>query len=115
MPVDSAVTVVGVKETLRELQRMEPDLAKQIKADVKRITASVVSDAKSAVPNDVLSGFARQWQGGRLTPYNGEQVRKTIMTRFSNRKRGAVAVFAVVMNSGRPPADSEKPPPAASA
>ena len=99
VPVDGAVTVVGVKETLRELQRIEPDLAKQIKADVKRITASVVADAKSTVPNDVLSGFARQWQGGRLTPYSGEQVRKTIMTRFSNRRRGATAVFAVVMKS----------------
>jgi hypothetical protein len=99
VPVDSAITVVGIKETLRDLQRIEPDLAKQIKADVKRITASVVADAKSAVPNDVLSGFARQWQGGRLTPYSSEQVRKSVMTRFSNRRRGAVAVFAVVMKS----------------
>jgi len=96
---NATVTVTGVKETLRELGKIEPDLAKQIKADVKQITASVVADAKSAVPNDVLSGFARQWQGGRLTPFSSEQVRKSITTRFSNRKRGAVAVFAVVMKS----------------
>lgn len=99
MAASSAVTVTGVKETLRELQRMEPDLAKQIKKDVKQITASVVADAKGAVPNQVLSGFARQWQGGRLTPFSSEQVRKSITTRFSNRRKGAVAVFAVVMKS----------------
>jgi len=96
---NATVTVNGVKETLRELGKIEPELAKQIKKDVKLITASVVADAKSAVPNDVLSGFARQWQGGRLTPFSGEQVRKSITTRFSNRRRGAVAVFAVVMKS----------------
>jgi hypothetical protein len=95
----STVTVVGVKETLRELNKMEPELAKQIKKDVKQITASVVADAKSAVPGTVISGFSRNWQGGRLTPFSSEQVRKSITTRFSNRKRSAMAVFAVVMKS----------------
>ena len=99
MAAKSTVTVVGVKETLRELNKMEPELAKQIKKDVKQITASVVADAKNAVPNTVISGFSRNWQGGRLTPFSSEQVRKTITTRFSNRKRGAMAVFAVVMKS----------------
>lgn len=99
MAANATVTVTGVKETLRELGKIEPELAKQIKKDVKQITASVVADAKSAVPNQVLSGFARQWQGGRLTPFSSETVRKSITTRFSNRRKGAVAVFAVVMKS----------------
>ena len=99
MAANATVTVVGVKETLRELNKIEPELAKQIKKDVKQITASVVADAKSAVPGTVISGFSRNWQGGRLTPFSSENVRKSIGTRFSNRKRGAVAVFAVVMKS----------------
>lgn len=99
MAANATVTIVGVKETLRELNKMEPELAKQIKKDVKQITASVVADAKSAVPGTVISGFSRNWQGGRLTPFSSENVRKSIGTRFSNRKRGAVAVFAVVMKS----------------
>lgn len=35
MAVESSVTVVGIKEALRELQKVEPDLAKEIKKDFK--------------------------------------------------------------------------------
>ena len=94
----ATVSVTGIKETMKELAKLEPELAKQIKKDMKLITASVVADAKSRVPNAVLSGFARSWQGGRLTPFSGDAVRKTITTRFSNRK-STMAAFAIVMKS----------------
>jgi len=47
-----------------------------------------------------LSGFGRKWRDGRLTPWSQNAVSKSIIARFSNRKRGnSLAVFSVTMKS----------------
>jgi len=100
MAVDTAVTIAGVKETLRELQKMEPDLAKEIKKDFKQIVDPIVKDARTQVVALPLSGFARNWKAGKLLPWSQSAVGKSIIARFSNRKRGnALAVFSVTMKS----------------
>jgi hypothetical protein len=98
--VDTTVTIVGVKETLRELQKMEPDLAKEIKRDFKEIVDPIVKDARAQVVELPLSGFARNWKAGVLLPWNKSAVSKSIIARFSNRRRGnSLAVFSVTMKS----------------
>ena len=100
MAVDTSVTIVGVKETLRDLQRMEPDLAKEIKRDFKQIVDPIVREAKAQVVDMPLSGFARNWKAGALLPWNRSSVAKSIIARFSNRRRGnSLAVFSVTMKS----------------
>lgn len=100
MAVDTTVTITGIKETLRELQKLEPDLAKEIKKDFKQIVAPIVKEAQSQIVNMPLSGFARNWKGGKLLPWNDSVVRKSIIARFSNRRRGnSLAVFSVTMKS----------------
>ena len=61
MPVDSTVTIAGVKEAMRDLQKMEPELAKQIKKDFKDVVKPIVDDARSKIVQLPLSGFARNW------------------------------------------------------
>ena len=100
MAANTTVTVVGVKETLRELQRMEPELAKEIKRDFKQIVDPIVKDARGQVSELPLSGFARNWKAGALLPWNRNAVSKSIIARFSNRRRGnSLAVFSVTMKS----------------
>lgn len=100
MAVSASVTVVGVKETLRELQKVKPDLAKEIKKDFKEIVQPVVGDARSQIVNLPLSGFARNWKAGKLLPWSQSAVSKSIIARYSNRRRGnSLAVFSVTMKS----------------
>jgi len=100
MAVDSTVTIVGVKETLRNLQKLEPDTAKAIKAEFKQIVKPIVDAAKPQVRELPLSGFARNWKGGKILPWDKSAVQKSIIARFSNRKRGnSLAVFSVTMKS----------------
>ena len=100
MPVDSTVTIVGVKETLRQLQKLEPDTAKAIKAEFKQIVKPIVDAAKPQIRELPLSGFARNWKGGKIMPWDKSAVQKSIIARFSNRKRGnSLAVFSVTMKS----------------
>ena len=100
MAVDTTVTIAGVKETLRELQKMEPELAKEIKRDFKQIVDPIVKDARAGVVEMPLSGFARNWKQGVLLPWNKNAVSKSIIARFSNRRKGnSLAVFSVTMKS----------------
>ena len=100
MAASTSVTVVGVKDTMRELQKLEPDLAKEIKANVKEIVDPIVQEARSKVVEMPLSGFARNWKAGAILPWNRSAVSKSIIPRFSNRRRGnSLAVFSVTMKS----------------
>jgi len=100
VPVDSSITIVGIKETLRELQKVEPDTAKAIKAEFKQIVKPIVDAAKPQVKELPLSGFARNWKAGKILPWSQSAVAKSIIARFSNRKRGnSLAVFSVTMKS----------------
>ena len=104
MTASTSVTVVGVKDALRELGKIEPDLKKQIHKDVKTILRPVVDEAKRAMPATPLSGMARSWRPDvrreLLFPYDQAQVQRSIGARFNTRKRGnSLAVIAVVMKS----------------
>jgi hypothetical protein len=100
MVASSTVTVVGVKDAMRQLQKIEPDLAKQIKKDFKEIVKPVVGDARSQVLNLPLSGFRRNWKAGKLLPWSQSAVSRSIIARYSNRRRGnSLAVFSVTMKS----------------
>ena len=100
MAANTSVTVVGVKEAMRDLQKLEPELAKEIKRDFKQIVDPIVKDARTQVHALPLSGFARPWKNGRIFPWDQQAVRKSIIARFSNRRRGnSLAVFSVTMKS----------------
>jgi len=98
----ASVTIVGLKETLRELQKVEPDLAKEIKKEYKTIVKVLIDDVKSTIQPAPLSGFRRNWtyEGRKIGPWDQSAVIKSIVPKFSNRKRGnSLAVFNVVMKS----------------
>jgi len=100
MVASSTVTVVGVKDAMRELQKIQPDLATRIKKDFKDIVKPVVGDARSQVVNMPLSGFRRNWKAGKLLPWSQSAVSRSIIARYSNRRRGnSLAVFSVTMKS----------------
>jgi hypothetical protein len=57
-------TVVGLSETLRELQKIDAELIKEIRKDWRRIAKPAIADARFFMPDQVpLTGMRR----GRLT------------------------------------------------
>ncbi len=100
MAVDTSVTIAGIKETLRDLQKTEPELAKEIKKDFKQIVDPIVREARVKVEGMPLSGMARNWKAGKIFPWSQSAVSKSIIARFSNRRKGnSLAVFSVTMKS----------------
>lgn len=96
--------VQGIKETLREINRINPKLRRQITKDFKKIGAPVVSEAKQNVPRTPpLSGWGRTWTTGsgfQMLPWDGQLAAKYIDTTVSGKKpreyRGVVRDLAVV-------------------
>lgn len=62
MAVRADLQVVGVKEALRELNKMDKVVRRELTKDFKRVTQPVVDDAVQAIPlKDPMSGWARSW------------------------------------------------------
>ena len=65
------VEVVGLKDALKDLRKIDPDLRKEFNANVKAITAPVTDAAKANYLPVLLSGMARPWSqnGIKKFPY----------------------------------------------
>lgn len=103
MTVKTSVTITGVKETLRELNKIEPELRKEIIKDFRQVVKPVINEIKRMLPTQApLSGFNRSWTQGsnQKTPWDGATVAKSVTSKVDTRKRGnALAVMKIIMKS----------------
>lgn len=90
MPVNSKIEVVGVKDALRELSKVDKDLGRQLRKDARKVMEPIVRDAKAAIPNTALSGMSRSWvsarSGVQLLPWDGTQARRYVKAKTSTKK-----------------------------
>jgi hypothetical protein len=60
--VETKVEIYGLKSALKELNKVDKVLRREITKDYKRVTMSLIQDAESAIPLGLpLSGFGRTW------------------------------------------------------
>jgi len=60
--VDTKVEIYGLKNALKELNKVDKVLRREITKDYKRVTLSLIQDAEFAIPLGYpLSGWARRW------------------------------------------------------
>ena len=63
MAVDVGIEAYGIKNALKELNKIDKSLRRQITKDYKEIVKSVIDDAKTLIPSDPpLSGMNRKWK-----------------------------------------------------
>jgi len=88
MPVDSKIEVVGVKETIKALRKLDPEHRKEFNRGVKSVVAPMVAAAKSAYPTKPLSGMGRNWTQGasQKFPYEVGKVRSGVKVKVSTRR-----------------------------
>jgi hypothetical protein len=98
MPAATKIEIVGVKDTIKELRRIDPEFRKQFNRDMKSALNPVVDSIRSKYPRLPLSGMAREWtpnleKGYTIFPWDWSKVRRGVTLKTSTRKNKNSVVY----------------------
>jgi hypothetical protein len=96
MPVTATTEIVGLKETINALRKIDPQLQKDFKADATAIAQPAITAAKTAYSQFPLSGMAYKWsdRGRKIFPFTISGAQSGVKMRFDTR-RNAVGVILI--------------------
>lgn len=100
MTTTTTVGVFGVKEALKELREIDPELRKAINKRAKDVVKPATDAMKAQYPAQLLSGMARNWQqrGRQLFPYDQAAARKGVMLKVNTSKK-STSVIAIIQKN----------------
>jgi hypothetical protein len=91
MPVSAKMEIVGAKDAIRALNKIEPGLRKEFAAEATRIAQPAISEAQReyssiGVP---LSGMTRNWasNGRKIFPYNVSKALRGVKVKLQGDRR----------------------------
>ena len=93
------ISVVGVKDTINKLRKLDPELQKQFKADATAIAQPALNAAKAVYTQVPLSGMSRDWKqkkdGRKIKGFNVAKAKNGVQIKFDTR-RNAVGVILII-------------------
>jgi len=96
MTVNTTVSVVGVKETINALKKIDPQLQKDFRAQANEIAQPAINAAKDVYTQVPLSGMQYKWnsRGRQLFPFSVSKAKNGVKLRIDTR-RNAVGVILI--------------------
>ena len=96
MPASTTIEVVGVKQTINSLRKIDPQLQKDFKADATAIAQPAIQAGKSVYKELPLSGMKYGWtqRDRKLFPFTITKAVNGVKMRFDTR-RNAVGVILI--------------------
>jgi len=96
MTVNTTVSVVGVKETINALKKIDPQLQKDFRAQATSIAQPAINAAKDVYTQVPLSGMQYKWnsRGRQLFPFSVAKAKSGVKLRIDTR-RNAVGVILI--------------------
>ena len=96
MTVNTTVSVVGVKETINALKKIDPQLQKDFRAQATAIAQPAINAAKEMYTQVPLSGMQYKWnsRGRQLFPFSVAKAKSGVKLRIDTR-RNAVGVILI--------------------
>lgn len=92
-----SIKVVGVKDTLKDLRTLNPQMRKQFARDAKQIAAPITTAAKAKYPQMPLSGMRYRWmqKGRHLLPWDARRARSGVQVKIDagRRRNGVVTII----------------------
>ena len=93
------ISVVGVKNTINKLGKLDPELQKQFKADATAIAQPAINAAKAMYTRVPLSGMSRDWKqkkdGRKIKGFDVTKAKNGVQMKFDTR-RNAVGVILII-------------------
>jgi len=96
MPASTTIEVVGVKQTINSLRKIDPQLQKDFKADATQIAQPAIQAGKAVYKELPLSGMKYGWtqRDRKLFPFTVIKAVNGVRMRFDTR-RNAVGVILI--------------------
>jgi hypothetical protein len=98
MTVNTTVSVVGVKETINALKKIDPQLQKDFRAQATSIAQPAINAAKEMYSQIPLSGMKYNWtspgRDRKNFPFSVTKAKNGVKLRIDTR-RGAVGVILI--------------------
>lgn len=99
MPVSATVEIVGVKQTINALGKIDKELQKQFKADATAIAQPAINAAKGMYTRVPLSGMSRDWKqkkdDRKIKGFDVAKAQSGVQMKFDTR-RGALGVILII-------------------
>jgi hypothetical protein len=96
MPASTTIEIVGVKQTINGLRKIDPQLQKDFKADATAIAQPAINAGKAVYKKLPLSGMKYAWtqRDRKLFPFVVSKAVNGVRMRFDTR-RNAVGVILI--------------------
>lgn len=96
MTASANIEIVGVKDAIRSLNKVEPGLRKQFQQDATRIAQPAIEEAQRGYVGLPLSGMGYKWtqDGKKIFPYDPTKAAKGVKLKL-DAARTAVAVIVI--------------------
>ena len=99
MSVSASIQVVGVKNTINQLNKLDNELAKEFKAKATEIAQPAINNAKNMYTQVPLSGMSRDWKqkkdGRKIRGFDVARAKAGVQMKFDTR-RNAVGVILII-------------------
>ena len=101
MTTTARIEVVGVKDTINQLNKLDKELAKEFKASATSIAQPAMNAAKNMYTKVPLSGMSRNWKSHKRTPpqnikgFDVSRAKAGVQMKFDTR-RNAVGVILIM-------------------
>ena len=96
VPVSTTIEIVGVKQAINDLRKIDPQLQKDFKADATAIAQPAINAGKAVYTQVPLSGMKYKWtqRDRKLFPFTTAKAVSGVRMRFDTR-RNAVGVILI--------------------
>ena len=99
MSATASIQVVGVKNTINQLNKLDKELANEFKAQATQIAQPAINNAKNMYTQIPLSGMSRDWKqkkdGRKIKGFNVARAKAGVQMKFDTR-RNAVGVILII-------------------
>ena len=89
MPYNADLEIVGLRDAIRSLNKIEPGLRRQFVADARRIAQPAVDNVRRSYVKVPLSGMARKWSqdGRQLFPFTVAKAQRGVQVKVDTDRR----------------------------
>jgi len=101
MSADTTIQVVGVRDAIRSLNKIEPGLRKQFTADANRIAAPAIQEVQRGYQREYLSGMARNWSQGssKKFPFSVSKAMAGVKLKVDASREATSLMYIAQMNA----------------